>query len=110
LQGAFNKNFEVWFLHIILFFINLEIFNSLKVSLLAHLLVLFCLLNGTKKVFMIYLYNILGGRPFHPSFLSSILSSISSSIHPSSSSRKKKMMEEEEEGGGRKAALAVYVE
>jgi hypothetical protein len=38
------------------------------------------------------MYNILslsdGGRPFHPSILSS--------IHPSSSSRKKKMMEEEE--------------
>jgi hypothetical protein len=48
----------------------------------------------------IYLYNILGGRPFHPS--------VPSSIHPSSSSRKKKMMEEEEEGGGRMAAAAVY--
>jgi hypothetical protein len=33
------------------------------------------------------------GCPFHPS----VLSSISSSIHPSSSSRKKKMMEDEEE-------------
>jgi hypothetical protein len=37
----------------------------------------------------IYLHDILGGRPFHPSVLSS--------IHPSSSSRKKKMMEGEEE-------------
>jgi hypothetical protein len=32
----------------------------------------------------IYLYNILGGRPFHPS--------VPSSIHPSSSSPKKKTM------------------
>jgi hypothetical protein len=42
------------------------------------------------------MYNILslsgGGRPFHPSVPSSVLSS----IHPSSSSSKK-MMEEEEE-------------
>jgi hypothetical protein len=36
-----------------------------------------------------YLYNILGGRPSHPS--------VPSSIHPSFSSWKKKMMEEEEE-------------
>ncbi len=48
---------------------------------------------------LVLIYNILGvclsggGRPFHLS----ILSSVSSSIHPSSSSRKKKMMEEEEE-------------
>ncbi len=41
----------------------------------------------------IYLYNILGGRPFHPS----VLSFVPSSIHLSSSSRKKKMMEEEED-------------
>jgi hypothetical protein len=33
------------------------------------------------------------GCPFHPS----VLSSVPSSIHPSSSSRKKKMMEEEED-------------
>jgi hypothetical protein len=51
-----------------------------------------------------YLYNILGGRPFHP-FVPSF---VPSSIHPSSSSRKKKMMEEEEEGGGQIATLAVY--
>jgi hypothetical protein len=49
---------------------------------------------------LVYLYNILGGRPFHPS--------VPSSIHPSFSSRKKKMMEEEEEGGGRMATAAVY--
>ncbi len=57
----------------------------------------------------IYLYNILGGRPFHPSVLSS--------IHPSSSSRKKKMMEEEEEedddergrGNFQNARFAMYV-
>ncbi len=36
-------------------------------------------------LYHVYLYNILGGRPSHPSVLSS--------IHPSSSSRKKKMME-----------------
>jgi hypothetical protein len=41
---------------------------------------------------LVYLYNILGGCPFHPSVPSSVLSS----IHPSSSSQKK-MMEEEEE-------------
>ncbi len=40
----------------------------------------------------VYLYNILGGCPFHPS----VMSSVPSSIHPSSSSRKKKMMEEED--------------
>jgi hypothetical protein len=38
------------------------------------------------------LYNILGGRPLHPSDPSSV----PSSIHPSSSSWKKKMMEEED--------------
>jgi hypothetical protein len=42
---------------------------------------------------IIYLYNIVGGRPFYPS----VLSSVSSSIHPSSSSRKKKMMEEDDD-------------
>jgi hypothetical protein len=52
----------------------------------------------------VYIYNILGGRPFHPS----VLSSVPSSIHPSSSTLKKKMMEVEEEGGGRMAASAVY--
>jgi hypothetical protein len=44
-------------------------------------------------VIIIYLYNILGGRPFHPS----VPSSVSSSIHPSFSSTKKKMMEEEDD-------------
>jgi hypothetical protein len=34
-----------------------------------------------------------GGRPFYPS----VLSSVPSSIHPSSSSRKKKTMEEEDD-------------
>ncbi len=47
----------------------------------------------TRMLCDIYIYNILGlssgGRPFHPSVLSS--------IHPSSSSRKKKMMEEEDD-------------
>jgi hypothetical protein len=38
---------------------------------------------------VIYLYNILGGRPFHPSIQVS---------YPGR--QKKKMMEEEEEGGG----------
>jgi hypothetical protein len=51
----------------------------------------------------IYLYNILGGRPFHPF----VPSSVPSFIHSSSSSQKKMMMEEEERGG-RMAASAVY--
>jgi hypothetical protein len=51
--------------------------------------------DGVGRPITIYLYNILslsgGRRPFHPS----ILSSVPSSIHPSSSSRKKKMMDDE---------------
>jgi hypothetical protein len=48
---------------------------------------------------IIYLYNILGGRPFHPS--------VSSSIHPTCSSRKNKMMEEEEEDESDSSKLKI---
>jgi hypothetical protein len=56
---------------------------------------------------IIYLYNILslsgGGRPFHPSVLSSILLS----IHSTSSSPKKKMMEEEEDDESDSSKLKI---
>ncbi len=53
----------------------------------------------------VYLYNILGGRPFYPS----VPSSVPSSIHPSSSSRKKKMMQEEEHYRGARDWLQGWV-
>ncbi len=88
--------------------------NKIKIKIVVlHLCV--CLFLGLRKPGdftvseghrypLVYLYNILGGRSFHPS----VSSSVPSSIHPSSSSWKKMMMEEEEEGSGRMAALAVY--
>jgi hypothetical protein len=51
------------------------------------------IVNKIARGDFVYLYNILGGRPFHPFVPSSVLSP----IHPSSSSWKKKMMEEEED-------------
>ncbi len=62
------------------------------------------ILNKINNFIYIYLYNILRWSSFP-----SVLSSISSSIHPSSSSRKKKMMEEEEEGGGRMEFIQIFM-